>query len=330
MRTAARSGRSRLRAESDGTIQARGCVDVRAACGWLGKPVDARQRARPSSVRCGRPTSPVFNFDTRLQRATPFTSDVRRSNPRLMSSRLRADPKYGATQRPQAISSEGHGGAEIPQRGCRHSRGVDTRSRDGGAGVGDSSGIEFVYIVRDVDHRDPRESIGGRRRRNALENMARGPGRGFTAAPRRRERGGATEYRGTAHQYRRASRRRSVWRRPLDVRARDRDMTVRARGYTVGATTDVEVERNDVGTKKKSCASHSSGAELGGTPPARQENVNQAVKSTAVETLTRSARENQERTRTMRGHREGITSAGGRAARGRGGRVHGCARAAAR
>jgi VWFA-related protein len=253
----AEEGQSRpiidFRVQSDGPVKLALLFDISGSMRLGSKAVDARQAARHlfSALRPNDEAA-VFSFDTRLQRVTPFTSDMA-----VLDAALEhVEPPYGQTsiydavaETARALAAAGPGPGEIPQRSAvvLLTDGVDTRSRlTAGQVTSVASGIDIpVYVIAVMSViDDPRQSgVPRTEASGALENLASWTGGELfmASAPAHASVAARQIVEELRHQYRLAfeASTRPGW-RPLEVRARDRGLTVRARaGYTVGNTDGV-------------------------------------------------------------------------------------------
>jgi VWFA-related protein len=197
----------------------------------------------------------IFSFDTRLDRVTPFTSDLAT----LEKSLDHIESPYGQTSLYDAIAetaklvaAEGPGKGRVPQRSAVVvlTDGIDTRSRLTSEQVTTiASSIDvpvyLIAVVAMID--DPRQAVNvAPEMTGALPDLARWTGGEMfvASAPAQASIAARQIVDELRHQYIlafEASSAREGW-RPLEVRARDRALTVRARaGYlsgNVGSTGD--------------------------------------------------------------------------------------------
>jgi VWFA-related protein len=239
-----------FRAQADGPVKLAMLFDISGSMRVGTKAVDARQAARHvfGALKAGDEAA-LFSFDTRLDRVTPFTSDLAS----LDAALDHVQSPYGQTSLYDAIAetarlvaAEGPGKGHVPQRSAVVvlTDGIDTRSRMTSEQVSTlASSIDIpVYIVAVVSMiDDPRRAIATPpEMTGALPDLARlTGGEMFVAsAPAHASLAARQIVDELRHQYMlafEASSQREGW-RPLEVRARDAALTVRARaGYTSGA-----------------------------------------------------------------------------------------------
>ncbi len=239
-----------FRAQSDGPAKLALLFDISGSMRVGSKAVDARQAALHlfSALRPGDEAA-VFSFDTRLDRVTPFTSDIAS----LGASLDRVEAPFGQTslydavaETARAVADEGPGAGRVPQRSAVVvlTDGVDTRSRLTPEQVSTiASSIDIpVYIVAVMSLiDDPRESADGDDTpESPLSSLARLTGGELfiASAPAHASTAAREIIDELRHQYVLAfeASNRDGW-RALEVRARDRALTVRARsGYSSGNT----------------------------------------------------------------------------------------------
>jgi VWFA-related protein len=239
-----------FRAQADGPVKLAMLFDISGSMRVGTKAVDARQAARHvfGALKAGDEAA-LFSFDTRLDRVTPFTSDLAS----LDAALDHVQSPYGQTSLYDAIAetarlvaAEGPGKGHVPQRSAVVvlTDGIDTRSRMTSEQVSTlASSIDIpVYIVAVVSMiDDPRRAIATPpEMTGALPDLARlTGGEMFVAsAPAHASLAARQIVDELRHQYMlafEASSQREGW-RPLEVRARDAALTVRARaGYRSGA-----------------------------------------------------------------------------------------------
>jgi VWFA-related protein len=250
-----------FRAQADGPVKLAMLFDVSGSMRVGTKAVDARQAARHvfGALRPGDEAA-LFSFDTRLNRVTPFTSDLAS----LESALDHVESPYGQTSMYDAIAetarlvaAEGPGKGRVPQRSAVVvlTDGVDTRSRLTSAQVSTvASSIDIpVYIVAVVAMiDDPKQSVAAApEMTGALPDLSRWTGGEMfvTSAPAHASLAARQIVDELRHQYIlafEASSSREGW-RPVEVRARDSALTVRARaGYvsgTAGLTSGTPTNR---------------------------------------------------------------------------------------
>ena len=190
----------------------------------------------------------LFSFDTRLDRVTPFTSDI----DSLVAGLDKVQSPYGQTSLYDAIAetarlvaSEGPGKGRVPQRSAVVvlTDGIDTRSRLTSEQVSTIAStidipVYIVAVVATID--DPRNAVTvAPEMTGALPDLAKlTGGEMFVAsAPAHASLAARQIVDELRHQYMlafEASSQREGW-RPVEVRARDGALTVRARaGYISG------------------------------------------------------------------------------------------------
>ncbi len=238
-----------FRAQADGPVKLAMLFDISGSMRVGTKAVDARQAARHvfGALKPGDEAA-LFSFDTRLDRVTPFTSDLSS----LDAALDHVQSPYGQTSLYDAIAdtaklvaAEGPGKGRVPQRSAVVvlTDGIDTRSRltsDQVSTIASSIDIP-VYIVAVVSMiDDPRRAIATPpEMTGALPDLARWTGGEMfvASAPAHASLAARQIVDELRHQYIlafEASSQREGW-RPLEVRARDTALTVRARaGYTSG------------------------------------------------------------------------------------------------
>jgi VWFA-related protein len=239
-----------FRAQADGPVKLAMLFDISGSMRVGTKAVDARQAARHvfGALKPGDEAA-LFSFDTRLDRVTPFTSDLASLDAALdhVQSPYGQTSLYDAVaETARLVAAEGPGNGRVPQRSAVVvlTDGVDTRSRltsDQVSTIASSIDIP-VYIVAVVSMiDDPRQAIGTPpEMTGALPDLARWTGGEMfvASAPAHASLAARQIVDELRHQYVlafEASSRREGW-RPLEVRARDAALTVRARaGYTSGA-----------------------------------------------------------------------------------------------
>lgn len=238
-----------FRAQADGPVKLAMLFDISGSMRVGTKAVDARQAARHvfGSLRPGDEAA-LFSFDTRLDRVTPFTSDLAS----LDAALDRVQSPFGQTSLYDAIAdtaklvaAEGPGKGRVPQRSAVVvlTDGIDTRSRLTSEQVSTlASSIDIpVYIVAVVAMiDDPRRAVTvAPEMTGALPDLAKWTGGEMfvASAPAHASLAARQIVDELRHQYIlafEASNRREGW-RPLEVRARDSALTVRARaGYASG------------------------------------------------------------------------------------------------
>jgi VWFA-related protein len=238
-----------FRAQADGPVKLAMLFDISGSMRVGTKAVDARQAARHvlGALKPGDEAA-LFSFDTRLDRVTPFTSNLAT----LEAGLDHVQSPYGQTSMYDAIAetarivaAEGPGKGRVPQRSAVVvlTDGIDTRSRLTSEQVSTiASSIDIpVYIVAVVAMiDDPRQAatpapeITG-----PLPEVARlTGGEMFVAsAPAHASLAARQIVDELRHQYVlafEATTSRQGW-RPVEVRARNSALTVRARaGYLSG------------------------------------------------------------------------------------------------
>jgi VWFA-related protein len=238
-----------FRAQADGPVKLAMLFDISGSMRVGTKSVDARQAARHvfGALRPGDEAA-IFSFDTRLERVTPFTSDLAT----LDKSLDHIQTPYGQTSLYDAIAetaklvaAEGPGKGRVPQRSAVVvlTDGIDTRSRltsDQVSTIASSIDIPvyLVAVVATID--DPKQaSNAAPELTGPLPDLARWTGGEMfvTSVPAQASIAARQIVDELRHQYIlafEASSSREGW-RPVEVRARDRALTVRARaGYLSG------------------------------------------------------------------------------------------------
>jgi VWFA-related protein len=240
-----------FRAQSDGPVKLALLFDISGSMRVGAKAVDARQAVRHlfSALRRGDEAA-LFTFDTRLDQAHDFTSDLAA----LDAALDHVEPPYGQTSLYDAVAETAHAVANEATRGARLPQrravvvvtdGVDTHSRlTPGQVSGIASGIDIpVYIVAVLSSIDDPEHLAENDVQRAdgggLRDLARWTGGElFTvSAPAHASVAAREIVEELRHQYLLAfeASTRAGW-RSLEVRARQRDLVVRARsGYTAGS-----------------------------------------------------------------------------------------------
>jgi Ca-activated chloride channel homolog len=237
-----------FRAESDGPVKVALLFDISGSMRVGTKAVDARQAA-VHILGALRPMdeAALFSFDTRLDRVTEFTSDVRVLEAALdhVESPFGQTSMYDAVaETARVVAAAGSGGGHLPQRSAVVvlTDGIDTRSRltpEQVAAI--SSGIDVpVYILAVMSPIDDARVDGRGDTPGPLSNLARWTGGEFfpVSAPAHASTAARQIVDELRHQYVLAFEASPSpgW-RPLEVRTRDRDLVVRARaGYTVAGT----------------------------------------------------------------------------------------------
>ena len=125
-----------FRAQSDGPVKLALLFDISGSMRVGSKAVDARQAARHifGALQPGDEAA-VFRFDTRLDRVTPFTSDVATLEAALDTVEDAVRPDVACTTRSRetarVVAAKGAGTARVPQRSAVVvlTDGIDTRSR---------------------------------------------------------------------------------------------------------------------------------------------------------------------------------------------------------
>jgi len=241
-----------FRAQADGPVKLAMLFDISGSMRVGTKAVDARQAARHvlGALKPGDEAA-LFSFDTRLDRVTPFTSDLSA----LEAGLDHVQSPYGQTSMYDAIAEtarivagEGAGKGRVPQRSAVVvlTDGIDTRSRLTSEQVSTiASSIDIpVYIVAVVAMiDDPRQAVTpAPEMTGPLPELARWTGGEMfvASAPAHASLAARQIVDELRHQYIlafEASNSREGW-RPVEVRARNTALTVRARaGYLSGTTT---------------------------------------------------------------------------------------------
>lgn len=238
-----------FRAQADGPVKLAMLFDISGSMRVGTKAVDARQAARHvfGALKPGDEAA-LFSFDTRLDRVTPFTSDI----DSLVAGLDKVQSPYGQTSLYDAIAetarlvaSEGPGKGRVPQRSAVVvlTDGIDTRSRLTSEQVSTIAStidipVYIVAVVATID--DPRNAVTvAPEMTGALPDLAKlTGGEMFVAsAPAHASLAARQIVDELRHQYMlafEASSQREGW-RPVEVRARDGALTVRARaGYISG------------------------------------------------------------------------------------------------
>jgi Ca-activated chloride channel family protein len=239
-----------FRAQADGPVKLALLVDISGSMRVGAKAVDARQAARHlfGALRGGDQAA-LFTFDTRLELAHGFTSDLAALDAALDT----VEPPFGQTslydavaETARAAASEGTSGGQLPQRRAVVvlTDGIDTHSRLTPAQVSAiASGIDIpVYIIAvmaTVDDPSYREAGETGLDASSLRELAQWTGGElFTATAPAHASVAARQIVGELrHQYLLAveASTRAGW-RPLEVRAKRGDLVVRSRsGYTAGS-----------------------------------------------------------------------------------------------
>ena len=238
-----------FRAQADGPVKLAMLFDISGSMRVGTKAVDARQAARHvlGALKPGDEAA-LFSFDTRLDRVTPFTSDLK-----VLDAGLdHVQSPYGQTSMYDAIAetarivaAEGPGKGRVPQRSAVVvlTDGIDTRSRLTSEQVSTiASSIDIpVYIVAVVAMiDDPRQAVApAPEMTGPLPDLARWTGGEMfvASAPAHASLAARQVVDELRHQYIlafEASSSRDGW-RPVEVRARNAALTVRARaGYVSG------------------------------------------------------------------------------------------------
>src|SRR5204862_4599629 len=169
----AEAGQSRpildFRAQADGPVKLAMLFDISGSMRVGIKAVDARQAARHvfGALKPGDEAA-LFSFDTRLDRVSPFTSDLAA----LESGLDHVQSPYGQTSMYDAIAetakmvaAEGPGKGRVPQRSALVvlTDGVDTRSRLTSEQVSTIAStidipVYIIAVVATID--DPRQAVG--------------------------------------------------------------------------------------------------------------------------------------------------------------------------
>ena len=146
-----------FRAQADGPVKLAMLFDISGSMRVGTKAVDARQAARHvfGALKPGDEAA-IFTFDTRLERVTPFTSDIwRRSTSRWITSSRPSARRRSTTRSPRprsVVAAEGPGGGQSTAAKCRrradrrhrhakppdHRTGVDDREQHRHSGVSSS------------------------------------------------------------------------------------------------------------------------------------------------------------------------------------------------
>jgi len=249
-----------FRADTDGPVRLALVYDVSGSMRVGSKLVDARQAARHlfGALRSSDEAA-LFEFDTRLQRVTSFTSNFSQIDAALDH----VDPPYGQTslydavaETARVISDENrrNTAGQLPARTAVVvlTDGVDTHSLltpDQVSAIASAIDLPvyFLAVMASVD--DPRQS-GPNQSQTSLGSLAHWTGGElFTAsAPAHASIAARQIVDELRHQYVLAfeASARPGW-RPLEVRARGKDLIVRARaGYTAGGSA-LEAGRTDAG-----------------------------------------------------------------------------------
>ena len=258
-----------FRAQADGPVKLAMLFDISGSMRVGTKAVDARQAARHvfGALKPGDEAA-LFSFDTRLDRVSPFTSNLAS----LDAALDHVESPYGQTSLYDAIAetaklvaAEGPGKGRVPQRSAVVvlTDGVDTRSRLTSEQVSTiASSIDIpVYIIAVVAMiDDPRQAVGtAPEMTGALPDLARWTGGEMfvASAPAHASLAARQIVDELRHQYIlafEASSAREGW-RPLEVRARDRALTVRARaGYVTGTAAMTTGDPNSRMTPSNSLA----------------------------------------------------------------------------
>jgi VWFA-related protein len=251
-----------FRAQADGPVKLAMLFDISGSMRVGTKAVDARQAARHvfGALKPGDEAA-LFSFDTRLDRVTPFTSDI----DSLVTALDKVQTPYGQTSLYDAIAetarlvaAEGPGKGRVPQRSAVVvlTDGIDTRSRLTSEQVSSIAStidipVYIVAVVAMID--DPRQTVAvAPEMTGALPELAKltGGEMFIASAPAHASLAARHIVDELRHQYMlafEASSQREGW-RPLEVRARDSALTVRARsGYisgNVGSTGGPTVRLN--------------------------------------------------------------------------------------
>lgn len=243
-----------FKAQADGPVKVAVLFDISGSMRVGTKAVDARQAALQilGALKPGDEAA-IFAFDTRLDRVTAFTSDVRA----LEAALDHVEPPFGQTSMYDAVAEtagvvagSGSSAGRPPQRSAVVvlTDGIDTHSRLTPEQVsGVASGIDVpVYIMAvmsPID--DTRGEAGHADATGPLSNLARWTGGDYypVTAPAHASAAARQIIEELRHQYVLAFEASGApgW-RPLEVRTVDRDLVVRARaGYMVAGTVgDVE------------------------------------------------------------------------------------------
>ncbi len=239
-----------FRAQADGPVKLALLVDISGSMRVGAKAVDARQAARHLfSALKGGDEAALFTFDTRLERAHGFTSDVTALDAALDT----VEPPYGQTslfdavaETARAAAAEDISGGQLPQRRAVVvlTDGIDTHSRLTPSEVSAiASGIDIpVYIIAvmaTVDDPSYREQGSPGLDTSPLRELAQWTGGELftTSVPAQASMAARQIVGELRHQYLLAveASTRAGW-RPLEVRAKHGDLIVRSRsGYTAGS-----------------------------------------------------------------------------------------------
>jgi VWFA-related protein len=261
-----------FRAQADGPVKLAMLFDISGSMRVGTKAVDARQAARHvlGALKPGDEAA-LFSFDTRMDRVTPFTSDLS-----VLEAGLdHVQSPYGQTSMYDAIAetarivaTEGPGKGRVPQRSAVVvlTDGIDTRSRLTSEQVSTiASSIDIpVYIVAVVAMiDDPRQAVApAPEMTGPLPDLARWTGGEMfvASAPAHASLAARQIVDELRHQYIlafEASRSREGW-RPVEVRARNNALTVRARaGYLSGNTSSTGDLSNRLLTPSTDSHAHS-------------------------------------------------------------------------
>ena len=192
-----------FRAEADGPVKLAMLFDISGSMRVGTKAVDARQAARHvlGALRPGDEAA-VFSFDTRLDRVTPFTSDLTK----LEAALAHVKSPYGQTSMYDAIAEtarwspatgQARDGSAAKRRGGvdrwdRHAQPPHARSRSSTIASSIDIPVYIVAVMSPID--DPRRPDG----RGRNDWSAAGPGALDRRRDVRRKRAGACEPRGAA------------------------------------------------------------------------------------------------------------------------------------
>jgi len=261
-----------FRAQADGPVKLAMLFDISGSMRVGTKAVDARQAARHvfGALKPGDEAA-LFSFDTRLDRVTPFTSDIAS----LEKALDQVQSPYGQTslydavaETARMVAAEGPGKGRVPQRSAVVvlTDGVDTRSRLTSEQVSTiASSIDIpVYIVAVVSMiDDPRNAVGvPPEMTGALPDLSRWTGGEMfvASAPAHASLAARQIVDELRHQYIlafEASSHREGW-RAVEVRARDTALTVRARaGYTSGNAGNTNGDPTACANPSKDSLAHS-------------------------------------------------------------------------